>query len=106
VPVWGNANWRVYRYKYAVSLVSGPAHLVSLKSNGITLRALEPGVVDLRLRYTRYWKLVAGAGCVEQAPGGLTRLVIERPGTVRMIAGFAPGRLVSRSPRCRDTTTA
>ena len=106
VPVWGNADWRVYRYKYSVPLVSGPAQLVSLRSNGITLRASEPGVVDLRLRYTRYWKLVAGAGCVEQAPGGLTRLVLERPGTVRMIAGFAPGRLVSRAPRCRHITPA
>jgi hypothetical protein len=106
VPVWGNADWRVYRYKYTVPLVSGPAQLVSLRSNGITLRASESGVVDLRLRYTRYWKLVAGAGCVEQAPGGLTRLVLERPGTVRMIAGFAPGRLVSRAPRCRNTTPA
>jgi hypothetical protein len=106
VPVWGNADWRVYRYKYTVPLVSGPAHLVALISNGITLRASEAGVVDLRLRYTRYWKLVAGAGCVKQAPGGLTRLVIERPGTVRMIAGFAPGRLVSRAPRCRNATSA
>ena len=100
-PVWGNADWRVYRYKYAVPLVTGPAHLVSLKGNGITLRAREAGVVDLRIRYTRYWKLAAGAGCVQQAPGGLTRLVLERPGVVRIQAGFAPGRLVSRRPRCR-----
>src|SRR3954451_9673337 len=106
VAVWGNADWRVYRYKYTVPLVSGPAHLVSLRSNGITLRASESGVVDLRLRYTRYWKLVAGVGCVEQASGGLLRLLLERPGTVRVVAGFARGRLVSRSPRCRHTTPA
>jgi hypothetical protein len=106
VPVWGNADWRVYRYKYAVPLVSGSAHLIALRSNGITLRASEPGVVDLRLRYTRYWKLVAGAGCVEQAPGGLTRLVLERPGLVRMTARFSPERLVSREPRCRHAPSA
>jgi hypothetical protein len=105
-PVWGNADWRVYRYKYAVPLVSGSAHLISIKGNGITLRAKEAGVVDLRVRYTSYWKLTAGLGCVEQAPGGLTRLVLEGPGVVRLSAGFSPGRLVSRGPRCRRAPAA
>jgi hypothetical protein len=100
VPVWGNAQWRVYRYKYNVPLVSGPAHLVALKPNGITLRASGPGVVELRLRYTRYWKLSAGAGCVQRGPGGLTRLVLDGAGLVRMTADFAPGRLVNQGPRC------
>jgi hypothetical protein len=102
VPVWGNADWRVYRYKYAVPLVIGAARLVSLKGNGVTLRASAPGVVDLRLRYTSYWTLTAGYGCVEQAPGGLTRLVLERPGLVRMTARFSPERLVSHEPRCHQ----
>jgi hypothetical protein len=105
-PVWGNANWRVYRYKFAVPLVTGPAHLVSLKGNGITLRASEAGVVDLRIRYTRYWKLSAGVGCVTHSPGGLTRLILEAPGRVRLTAGFSPGRLVSRGPRCRGSAAA
>jgi hypothetical protein len=106
VPVWGNADWRVYRYKYAVPLVTGPAHLVSLKDNGITLRAREAGVIDLRVRYTPYWQIVAGLGCVEQAPGGLTRLVLDGPGLVRLTAEFAPERLVSREPRCRRAPAA
>lgn len=105
-PVWGNANWRVYRYRYAVPLVTGPAQLVSLRPNGVTIHASQAGVVDLRIRYTRYWKLALGTGCVEQAPGGLTRLVLDRPGRVRLIAGFAPARLVSGAPRCRGQTAA
>src|SRR3954451_15669841 len=61
-PVWGIANWRVYRYKFSVPLVIGPARLVSLRPNGVTLHATAPGVVDLRVRFTRYWKLSVGAG--------------------------------------------
>jgi hypothetical protein len=106
VPVWGNAYWRVYRYKYAVPLVQGPARLVSLKPNGVTLHASERGVVDVRVRYTPYWQLALGTGCVESAPGGLTRLVLDQPGRVRLTAGFSPGRLVSRGPRCRHTSPA
>ncbi|HVE69223.1 MAG TPA: hypothetical protein VNB64_11640 [Solirubrobacteraceae bacterium] len=100
-PVWGNADWRVYRFKHAVPLVHGPAHLVSLRPNGFTLRATSPGVVDVRVHYTRYWKLAAGAGCVEQAPGNLTRLRLTRAGLTRVQADFAPSRLVSARPRCR-----
>jgi hypothetical protein len=99
-PVWGNADWRVYRFKYAVPLVLGPAHLVSLTPNAFTLRATEAGVVDVRIHHTRYWKIVAGAGCVEKAPGGLTRLRLTRPGLTRVKAEFSPGRLVSAGPRC------
>jgi hypothetical protein len=63
-------------------------------------------VIDLRVRYTPYWQIVAGLGCVEQAPGGLTRLVLDGPGLVRLTAEFAPERLVSREPRCRRAPAA
>ncbi|MDX6697817.1 MAG: hypothetical protein QOE65_1214 [Solirubrobacteraceae bacterium] len=100
-PVWGNADWRVYRFRYAVPLVQGPAHLVSLSPNAFTVRASGPGVVDVRVRYTRYWKIETGAGCVESAPGGLTRLRLTTGGLTRVKADFAPGRLVDADPRCR-----
>lgn len=100
-PVWGNADWRVYRFRHAVPLIQGDAQLVSLGTNSVTLRAGGRGVVDVRVRYTRYWSLVAGAGCVEQAPGGLTRLRLTRGGLTRIEARFAPSRLVSARPRCR-----
>jgi hypothetical protein len=99
--VWGNADWSVYRFKYTVPLVPGSAELLSVTPNSFAIRATEAGVIDTRIRYTRYWKLVAGAGCVEQAQGGLTRLQVDRPGVIRVRAGFAPGRLVSGAPRCR-----
>jgi hypothetical protein len=104
-PVWGNAEWRVYRYKYAVPLVSGDARMLSLRPNSFTLVAGSAGVADVRVRYTPYWKVVAGTGCVAQGSGGLTRLRITKPGLVRVKAGFAPGRLVSRGPRCHEDPT-
>jgi hypothetical protein len=57
--------------------------------------------VLVRVRYTPYWELTSGSGCVAQASGGLTRVTLARAGTARVAARFAPGRLVSRGPRCR-----
>ena len=71
VPVWGNADWRVYRYKYTVPLVSGPgaSRLPEVQ------RDHPPRVGERRGRPAPplhpLLELVAGAGCVEPAPGGL-----------------------------------
>jgi hypothetical protein len=100
-PVWRSRHWRVYRVAGAAPLVAGPARLVALRRDGFTLQAHAAGRVDVRVRYTRYWELVRGAGCVAPGRDDFTRVVLTRPGRARVAARFAPGRLVSRSPRCR-----
>jgi hypothetical protein len=105
-PVYGNADWRVYEFKYAVPLVSGDARLVRLEPTSFTLRASSSGIVDVRVRYTPYWELQSGVGCVEEGPGGFTRLRLDRPGPVRVQADFSPARLVDHGPRCRAAPAA
>ena len=102
-PVWRGAHWQVYRVRGAGQLVSGPAHLVALDPNAFTLNVRRPGSLDVRVRYTRYWSLERGAGCVLQAPGGYTRVLATRPGHLRVVAELTPGGLLSEAPACRGT---
>ena len=49
-----------------------------------------------------YWMLVRGSGCVERGPRDLVRLLVRRPGELRLEIRFALGRLLSRGARCYD----
>ena len=66
------------------------------------LTATRPGPVDLRVRFTPYWRIATGHGCVGEGPGGWTRLRVRRPGPVVLEASFALGRVRASAPRCTD----
>jgi hypothetical protein len=63
------------------------------------LRASRPGKVYLHVHFTPYWEITTGSGCVEPA-GNFTRLVLRRPGTVKLQTVFSLGRIQANSPRC------
>jgi hypothetical protein len=94
--VWRDEHWRVF----AVRGARGQA-------DGGRVTAIEPGAVELeggrdvllRVRWTPYWQLTRGRGCVSKA-GDWTRLHLDRPGRARIEARFAPGRVGSDEPRC------
>lgn len=92
-------HWRVYAVSGATSIVEGPATLSALGPNSLTLAARAAGTVRLRVRFTPYWQIEHGSGCVEPA-GDFTELRLRAPGTVRLVTAFSPGRIRARSPRC------
>ncbi len=100
-PVWHDRHWQVYEVESASPLVSGPAHLHSMGPDSFTLRAQAPGQALVRVRFTRYWKLTAGSGCIEAGPDGLTRVRLDRAGELRAQTSFSLRRLLERGPRCR-----
>lgn len=99
-PVLRTGHWRVYEVRDATPIAQGAGiTLQALGANSLTLRASGPGFVFLRVRYTPYWALGQGSGCV--APdGGFTALRLRRGGRVRLVIRFSVGRIHSRSPRC------
>ena len=51
------------------------------------------------MRFTPYWQLSAGAGCV--APdGNWTKLTVSRAEQVRLSTSFSLSRIGATSPRC------
>jgi hypothetical protein len=100
--VWHDAHWRVYAVAGARPLASGAARATAVEPERVALTASRAGTVDLRVRYTPYWRIATGRGCVGEGPGGWTRVRVEHPGPVVVEAAFALGRVRASAPRCTD----
>ncbi|MDQ6776006.1 MAG: hypothetical protein M3071_07260, partial [Actinomycetota bacterium] len=96
--VWRGRHWRVYAVSGPAPIVSG-ATLRALGPDSLTIDARAPGAVSVRVRFTPYWALSGGAGCVAR-DGDFTRLILRRGGEVRLVIRFALDRIGARSPRC------
>jgi hypothetical protein len=53
------------------------------------------------VRYTPYWTLSGGHGCVRRAAGDWTALQVPRAGSFRVVIDFSLARVVDHGPRCR-----
>jgi len=99
-PVMRSAHWRVYAVADPVPIARGAATVTAMGGDWIALDARRAGTVTVHVRFTPYWALVGGAGCVAPAPGGDTRVTVRRAGPVRLTTRFALDRVGARSPRC------
>ena len=97
--VFRSAHWHVYAVQRPTPIAQGAATLDELGPNSLTLRASRPGTVRLRVRFTPYWALAQGSGCVID-DHGFVSLTLRRAGPVRLVTRFALGRIGSTSPRC------
>jgi hypothetical protein len=103
--VMRSRHWRMYEVDDATPIASGAATLTEMGPDWLTLRARRPGNVRLRVRFTPYWELVRGSGCV--APDGpWTRLTLRRAGPVKLVTSFSLGRIRATSPRCTSGAIA
>jgi hypothetical protein len=98
--VWHDAHWRVFAVTDARPLATGAATVTALGSERIRLRARRTGMVDLRVRFTPYWNIAVGRGCVEAGPRGWTRIRVDRTGPLVLSTKFSLGRVGADSPRC------
>lgn len=92
-------HWRIFAVVDPSPIVQGPASLRAIGPNSLSLRASGPGAVFIRVRFTPYWALGTGSGCVAPA-GDFTSLTLRRAGPVQLVIRFAFGRIGARSPRC------
>jgi peptidoglycan/LPS O-acetylase OafA/YrhL len=97
--VFRTRHWRVYAVQDPTPIVQGAAALRTLGPNSVSIVARRPGMAYLRVRFSPYWTLPEGAGCV--APnGGFTKVILRRAGPVRLTIQFSLGRIGARSARC------
>jgi hypothetical protein len=97
--VMRSSHWRVYAVRHATPIAQGSARLESLGPDLLRLYAPAPGSTLLHVRFTPYWALAVGSGCVAPA-GDLTRLTVRRSGPVKLETRFSLGRIQAHSPRC------
>ena len=88
VPVWKSTHWQVWRVVGSPGLVTGPATLTSLEPDHLTLDVHAPGTITVRVRYTAFWSVSAGAGCVGPAPDGWTTVQATRAGPLALSASL------------------
>ena len=74
-PVWRNQDWRLFQVR-------------GVRPQAWSRRTQGPGT--LPMRHTRYWRVTAGRGCVQRAPGDR----IEVTGALTLQAALS-------GPRCR-----
>jgi hypothetical protein len=98
--VFASRHWRVFRVLAATPLVTGPGRLTALGHDSFALRARTPGSFLVRVRFTRYWTLTRGVGCVAQAPGGWTRVRLRASGVAVVAARFSLSRAFSAGGSC------
>ena len=68
-PVWSDDNWRVYEVIDGRGLVDGPAEVVAMDIDSITLDVTAPGDVVVRVRESPFW-VTDPPVCVEPAEDG------------------------------------
>jgi len=104
--VFASRHWTVYRVLAPTPLASGPGRLTSLGNDSFTLRATSAGSILVRVRFTRYWTLARGDGCVAEAPSGWTSVRARAPGTVVVRARFSLARALGLGGSCRGPSSA
>jgi hypothetical protein len=98
--VWSSRDWRLFAVLGATPLAQAPALLTGASSDSLTLYAPRPGSYTVLVRFTPYWALASGSGCVARAPGEWTQVQARRAGTLRLVIRFSLARVLSDAPRC------
>jgi hypothetical protein len=100
--VYSSRHWRIYAVRAPTPLVSGPGRVTGLGHDSLSLQVDAPGSLLVRVRYTSYWTVTSGAGCVQRGAGGWTRVDAARRGPLRLRASFSLGRAFASGRSCRS----
>ncbi|MHB1539536.1 MAG: hypothetical protein ACYCUM_14515 [Solirubrobacteraceae bacterium] len=88
-PVYAGRGWHIYEVLDTRPLAEGPGRLSMLGRQSFTLEASSPGSFLVRVHYTPYWSIAAGAGRIERAAHDWTRVIATRGGRLRVQARFS-----------------
>ncbi len=90
--VMRSRHWRVYAVSDPTPIVQGPATLTHLGSDDLAITAHHAGKLFVRVRFTPYWSIEGGHGCV--APDGeFTSITVPRAERIRLAIAFSFDRI-------------
>ncbi len=98
--VWRSRHWRLFAVLGASPLAQAPAVLTDASSDSLTLYAPRAGSYTVRVRFTPYWALASGSGCVARTPAEWTEVRARRAGVFHIVIRFSLARVFSNAPRC------
>ena len=98
--IWRGPHWRLYRVVGARPLAAAPLRVTSMGLDTVGLATPRPATAVVRVRFTPYWALTSGSGCVGRAPGGWTRVRLSHAGRATLGIRFALDRIRATSDRC------
>ena len=93
-------DWTIYRVDQPGQMVERPARLVDLGTDSFSVRSPRAGSFRVAIRWTPYWAVESGPGCVEEGEDGFTRLTFRKPGRIEVEASFRPLARISGEARC------
>ena len=98
-----SADWTVYRVIDPEPLAAGAGERREAEPAGLHRSTpTRPGSSLVRVRWTPYWSIEEGIGCVEESPSGFTRVTVPEPGPIRVGVDFSPLRALSGGQRCAN----
>lgn len=95
--VWARGHWTLYAVTSPTPLASRPATMVTSGASSITVQVSRPGIVALKVRFTR-WLTVSPKGACVSADGAWTRLVVNQAGTYKVSSALR----FSQPEHCAD----
>ncbi len=98
--VWRSRHWRLFAVLGAGPLAQAPAVLTGASSDSLTLSVPRRGSYTVRVRFTAYWALAGGDGCVGRSRDGWTEVRARRAGVFHVVIRFSLARVFSDAPRC------
>jgi hypothetical protein len=99
--IWRSRHWRLFAVLGAQPLAQPPARVQSVGEDSVRLYAPRAGSYTVKVRFTPYWALAEGAGCVVRAGEDWTSVRARRAGELELVIRFSLARIFSRGPRCR-----
>ncbi len=88
--VWATPQWTLWHVDGSPGLVSGAAALTSIVPDHLILSVSQPGSIKLRVRYSAFWTVTKGFGCLSSAPGGWVEINALTPGPLELSATMLP----------------
>ena len=84
IPIWHDHDWRLWRVRDAVPLVSGAATLQTMGTASLVLAFARPGLAEIRVRSSALWNVAGGNGCMSDGHDGWLDVRAATAGTVTL----------------------
>ena len=102
LPGHRSRHWAIYEVLGTPGLADGVGRLTRIGPQSFELDVPRPGFTLVRVRFTPYWSIARGHGCVMRSAAGWTLVFAVRDGPLKVATQFDPRRLVTQDARCRQ----